>query len=275
MTDLASHPNPGDLGGKVYFVDPRYTREPRDGEPGCGRCTVVHERCPKHTEDPEGSGRYRACGKYPRRGAKVCDSHGGKAPQVLRKARERVALADAAVELTRLGYSVETDPAVGMLEEFHRACADVEVYRRQVMLLEAGRVEDPNPEVDDSDLGGLRPRLLGGSLAINAGNERERNKAFPHIWVVMYHEAQDRKVRYGKLCIEAGVEIRYLEMLERVTTEAADEYRVMLDRLLAELLALAVGLAPERRQALEAAWTEQVPRIVGVTARAIDEEGTT
>lgn len=50
------------------------------------------------------------CGNWPIKGGTVCGSHGGKAPQVKAKARERIAEQQARAELARLNLPPVDDP---------------------------------------------------------------------------------------------------------------------------------------------------------------------
>ena len=68
----------------------------------------ARERCIAHNRFGE------PCGKYPIEGSVVCASHGGRAPQVQRKAAERIALAadPAAAKLLSLMQDPKVPPAV-------------------------------------------------------------------------------------------------------------------------------------------------------------------
>lgn len=84
----------------------------------CEKCGQVHNprKCTGHKSIRDAETRellrIEPCGKYPRRGLTVCDSHGGKAPQNQAKAAERVAAEQAQRRIGR-----PPDPAVAQRRE--------------------------------------------------------------------------------------------------------------------------------------------------------------
>lgn len=76
------------------------------------------------------------CQAYPVRGAKVCVAHGGRAPQVKAKARERAVEQQARAELARL----DVDPVEDPLSELAKIAGQVIVFKDQV----AARVNELN-----------------------------------------------------------------------------------------------------------------------------------
>lgn len=84
----------------------------------CETCGAEHDprKCRGHvTRDREGNRvPPRPCGKFPMRGGVVCGAHGGLAPQVRAKARERAAEAQVARWAARQTVEPVTDP-LGLL----------------------------------------------------------------------------------------------------------------------------------------------------------------
>ncbi len=82
----------------------------------CDKCGKIHERCRSH----KGPG--IPCGRWPRRGTEVCDSHGGKAPQVRTRAAVRA-------ELMGWGLGDTTvDPGETLLRLVTQSAARCEFY---------------------------------------------------------------------------------------------------------------------------------------------------
>ncbi len=84
----------------------------------CPQCGKIHTRCDGH----KASDRPEPCQRHPRTGSKVCDSHGGKAPQVRAKAEVRA-------EIMRWGLGDTTvDPGETMLRLVSQSAARVDFY---------------------------------------------------------------------------------------------------------------------------------------------------
>ncbi len=90
------------------------------------------------------------CQAYPVRGAKVCVAHGGRAPQVKAKAREREAEQQARAELARLDLPPVEDP----LSELARVCGQVLGWKDML----AKRVNDLDSLRYENEAGGEQLR---------------------------------------------------------------------------------------------------------------------
>lgn len=161
----------------------------------------------------------KPCKKRAVRGATVCASHGGRAPQVIAAAQRRLALGEAMAELDRLGRVVDVDPAEAMLNMVREAAANVAVYRMLVQGLRlaaedgVGELEgDPVDDIDRSELGG----------AIAGRVDPANWKAAPHVFVVMYDAERERLVRFAKMCRDAGVEEHRVQLAERISGQIAE-----------------------------------------------------
>lgn len=192
----------------------------------------------------------RQCTRLAVAGGTVCRYHGGSAPQTASKAGRRLALGEALAELVKLGRPVEIDPAEAMLEMVYEAAGNVAVLRRLVQQLRVNEVdrgtgaiegeaenrrgEPPVPGIDDIDRS-----ELGASMAsrVDPGNW----KAAPHVFVVMYDEERERLVRWSKMCRDAGVEERRVQLAEDRGAQIARVLTVAAGLMFERLLAAGVG----------------------------------
>ena len=98
----------------------------------CIKCGQRHDRCTGHVhEDDDGNPiDPRPCIKWPRKGASVCQSHGGNAPQVIAATARRNLEREANRLLSVEGFAPITDP--------YTALADLagEVVKLKDVLLE-------------------------------------------------------------------------------------------------------------------------------------------
>lgn len=102
---------------------------------GCKRCGNPHPRCLGHKTNGE------PCGKWPMKGARVCDSHGGRAPQVREAARVRLLEARTRDALAREGVIVPKD--VDPFQVIEDNIRDAEALRgRLKRLVDAMQDED-------------------------------------------------------------------------------------------------------------------------------------
>lgn len=120
------------------------------GTPACtghvGRCRACKERVPKTVDEcPQcGSGdldKHTPCANHPARGGPTCRFHGGNAPQVRAKAKERLEHAalerTVAQELRDLGVSVDIRDGEALIAMRAMAARKVFVYARMVDQLPA------------------------------------------------------------------------------------------------------------------------------------------
>jgi len=102
----------------------------------CAKCGQRHTRCTGHVDSlPDGTViDLRPCHKWPRKGANVCQKHGGNAPQVIAATQRRKVEASAMKLLGVEGYEPIIDP--------YTALANVagEIVKLKDVLLE--RVEE-------------------------------------------------------------------------------------------------------------------------------------
>lgn len=96
----------------------------------CQRCGKEHPKCTGHNAAGN------PCGKAPIKGANVCRTHGGAAPQVKAAAQRRMDELAARREVSgivrRLGLEVEVDEGEALLRELYRCHASVLYLSRVV-----------------------------------------------------------------------------------------------------------------------------------------------
>lgn len=203
-------------------------------------------------------------------GAEVCTMHGGKAPQVVRAANRRLALAEAEKVLGDFLAEEEEavrgmDPAQHLLDGITRTAAMVRVLSRFVNRLTP--VYDPmamaqaRAKVEEQLAGEEaeaiangrnydRPTVLSGALY----GPNHQGDGKPHVLVAMLGEWEDRLARLSKLAIDAGVEERRVKIAE-------DLGRTIVGVLQGVLSDLGVADHPD------------LPAVLGARLRAIETTG--
>lgn len=72
------------------------------------------------------------CKRFPMTGATVCAMHGGKAPQTLRKARQRIAEQEAARRVAEWGGRLDLTPPEALLELVQTKASEVAFWNHKV-----------------------------------------------------------------------------------------------------------------------------------------------
>lgn len=165
----------------------------------------------------------KRCGQWPVPGAKVCRFHGGKAPQVEKAAEVRAAKVKAEEAAQRMvaRAGVDADPIEHLLESLHRAAALVEVWGAMVAELDDVAEREAANAVTRGELGysedtdekspyELHVHSNDRLLALNRHGE-----AGVHPFVTEYQSALDRRAKFAKLCIDAGVAEREVRLYEQ------------------------------------------------------------
>lgn len=175
------------------------------------RCTAKSSRTGKR------------CKKSAVTGATVCRSHGAGAPQVRAAAKVRAAEMEARAEAERMvaRAGVDADPIEHLLESLHRAAALVEVWGQMVALIdeEAEKDAERTGEIrgalgydlntDEKDRDELVVHSRDRLLALNS-----RGEAQVHPYVREYQTALERRAKFAKLCIDAGIAERQVQIAE-------------------------------------------------------------
>jgi len=177
-----------------------------------------------------------ACGLGPVPGATRCGRHGGKAPQVQKKAAERLAEEKAKKIMSNavrtLGLPIDVDPGKALLDEIHWTAGHVAWLREKVQELETDQLVWGKEKHED----GVGPQGI-----VDVTTE----KAGPSVWYELYMKERDHLAKVCALALRAGIEERKVKLAESQGALVADVIRRILD---------ALGLSPEQ-QAL-------VPQIV-------------
>lgn len=131
------------------------------------------------------------CGAHAIRGGKTCSAHGGSAPQVKRKAAERVARAKAGKHLAALGIDPgDRDPNQELAKQLALSASVVE------------RIQELVAELED----------IYGDEDI-------------HPLVKFWNEERDRTAKMAKLAISAGVKARAVKVTEEQANMTAELIR--------------------------------------------------
>lgn len=197
----------------------------------------------------------KRCGQYPVPGAKVCRFHGGKAPQVERAAEVRAAklLAHETAERMVARAGVDVDPIEHLLESLHRAAALVEVWGSMVAELDATGSEEATAKgiirgdlhyetVENEKYGGLDVTVTPNDRLLAVNN---RGEAQVHPYVKEYETWLVNRAKFAKLCIDAGVAERQVELAEQQVEIAHNAFEAGLD---------AAGLTKKQKQEARRAY---------------------
>lgn len=187
------------------------------------------------------------CRKARVKGALVCGTHGGRAPQVRDKAKRRAAEQAALLEAQRMVQlaGVDMDPIQHLLESLHLAHQLVRVWG--VMVAELDEAAERRA-VDDGKIRGeltyseapkdsydeLRVFSADHLLAFNY-----RGEAQVHPFMIEYQHALDRWAKFAKLCIDANISERQIRMVEAQVELVHKAFEAALD---------AAKLKPDQRQ---------------------------
>jgi hypothetical protein len=170
-------------------------------------------------------------------GATVCTHHGGGAPQVRAKGRERRALQEARAMVDTYGLPVETTPEQAILDEVHRTAGHV-----AWLLL---KIRDLNA---DDLIWGVTKVKEGGD---DRGTTRE---AAVHVWLKLYRDERAHLAKVSADAIRVGIEARQVKLAEEQGSLVARTIRAILDdlHLTAAQRALIPQVVPEHLRALHA-----------------------
>lgn len=175
----------------------------------------------------------------------TCRKHGGGAPQVRAAAKRRLAKKGALevaekIRLT-LGGSLEVSPLDLLIGQVKEAAANVAVYRLAI--------EGLGVEVARDGAVALPEQVI----EFEKGGTHVPAKV--HILVELYNQERDRAVKFAKLCLDAGVEERLVQVAEQDAQRLGRAFAGALDDV-ADLL------SDETRAALRAALGQRLRALV-------------
>lgn len=201
----------------------------------------------------------KRCKKAAIVGGTVCATHGGAASHVRRAADERAARQDAEQKAQRMVAltGVDQDPIEHLLESLHRAASLVEVWGAMV-----ADIDEKAEEESKGENGFLRGQLGYEAVESDKGftdtvvTPRDRMMAvnskgdsMVHPYVTEYQAALDRRAKFAKLCIDAGVETRQVELYEQQVELAHGAFEAGL---------AALDLTDEQKQEARRAYADRL-----------------
>lgn len=162
------------------------------------------------------------CKRSAATGAVVCVKHGAGAPQVRGAGKRRQAQQQAVAEAQRMVRlaGVDMDPIDHLLESLQLAHQLVLVWGSMVAAMDAAAEEE---QVAAGELRGElhyreAPIQSPDELRVYTGDRllafNYRGEAGIHPFVVEYQQAIDRRAKFAKLCLDAGVAERQTRLVE-------------------------------------------------------------
>lgn len=192
-------------------------------------------------------------------GGTVCKMHGGGTKAAKAKAAARSAQIKAEEKAQRMvaQAGVDVDPIEHLIDSLHRASALVEVWG--AMVAELDTTAESEAESKGIIRGDLRhepvkSEKFGGVDIAVTPNDRlltvdNRGQAGVHPFIVQYEGALDRKAKFAKLCIDAGVEQRQVELYEQQVEIAYRGFEAALE---------ALGLTDDQKQTARRAYADHL-----------------
>lgn len=193
------------------------TLEGHPHDPPCTKCGLPHlnkkgePACHGHINNSRPPVPCKALAMDPEFGT-LCHVHGGKARQVRVAAAKRRGLAAINEELDSLGCVIDVEPAEAMIIMVRESAANV-VYLRGLVQQLKGKVGEDGPVViDEEGVAKVDPSWVGDGIAQRI--DPDNWKSEPHVIVRMYNEERERLVKFSKLCRDAGVDERMIQIAE-------------------------------------------------------------
>ena len=210
-------PRPGDHPCAGIYSD-KYKRRPdligkpcqrpaNEGEEFCFRHRPIpdEKRCTAHLSKnhPKDPGGRCPCPGLP--GQRVCAFHGGKAPQALKLAKDRIAEEKARRIVETYGRKVETTATEALLGEVQWTAGHVAWLRERVQEIEQ---YSSNSDSENPLVWGVTRRKEGGE------DRGVTEEAAPSIWLKLYQHERAHLVKVCGEAIRAGIEERRVRLAE-------------------------------------------------------------
>ena len=125
----------------------------------CGKCDQHHARCSGHRRDGQ------PCTQWPIAGQRVCKQHGGKSPQALAKAKERLLEARIAGEVAKVEIQPVVNPVGHLAELGGEVLAWLELCRRNLEYLRSWEFADQKQAIDIRPLVAVYERALDRAVS--------------------------------------------------------------------------------------------------------------
>jgi hypothetical protein len=191
----------------------------------------------------------RKCSAWAMIGQLVCATHGGRAPQALAAAEQRVIAGKALAAAVTLGLPVDITPHEALLEEVSRSAGAVRWLEARIR------------EIDPAALTwGVAVKVTGKQAAGKA--DYSEHRAAPHPLLVVYQHERKHLADVCRIAVAVGVEERRVQIAERLGGIVADVLTAVLDD---------VRLTEEQ----QAVARESIPRRLRLLAGDLSTEGVT
>lgn len=198
--------------------------DPTDGAPQCKATSRSGNRCKRR----------------PIPGGMVCAMHGGKAPQVVAAAEQRLQARQALLAAEAFGLPREVDPHSALLEELHR-CAGAVQWLGAIVA-----------DLDKDDVVWGRVKETHGTQLEKGAENGTTYAAQTNAFVRLWQEERDRLAKVAKTCVDVGIEERRVRLAESAGQQLAAVIRSVLDQLLLtdEQRSLALQVVPNELRRL-------------------------
>lgn len=184
----------------------------------------------------------------------TCRIHGSGGEDGKRDGLKKLTLARFRDELTSLGGQIDVEPTEAMLTMVREAAFNV-AYLRSLVEQLRGEIDGMDAFVIDEDgVGQVPVAWVGAGIAGRVDPDTWVSRE--HVLVGMYNSERDRLVKYAKMCRDAGVEERRVQIEE-------EQGRWLVRTL--DMVLESLGLTEGQQQAL--------PAIMGRVVEAIEAGG--
>lgn len=187
----------------------------------CDKCGQVHvtrfgtPACSGHHSVGHAVNPGGPCKNSPRDGQRVCNAHGGRAPQSVAAAQRNLANAEAEKLMRRFGGPVDTTPTEALLDTVRWTAGYVAWLRDKVAEI----------DTDRKLVWGVTRKKTGGD---DRGVTRESGE---NAWLVLLGKWHDKLVKVCTAAIRAGIEERRVRLAESQGQLVADVIRGVLGDL--------------------------------------------
>jgi hypothetical protein len=220
----------------------------------CQKCGEEHLRCKAHAKSTG-----RPCGSHPSPGMDKCYIHAGVGKAAVQRAGERHQALEQVGRLAKRAGS-HLHPIEHLLDSLYRAAAEVEVFGQLVVDLDnlgelrtgdtPGRLRGYAEWTTEVDLvtGKARRVLDLDPLMVRTGD----NSIQMHPFLREYNDALERRAKFAKMAMDAGVAERQVQLAEQQAVMLAGAVRSILTELGVPLDRKVVAVVQRNLRALAA-----------------------